>query len=177
MKIRNACISEEREIQELYFDAFDKQESQLVADLAGALLTSSSTPQVINLVASDESAILGHIAFSPVCSNDGKKQPIGSILSPLAVATRHQRQGIGTLLIQEGLRWLKEKDCPAVLVYGDPAYYGRFGFKADLAKAFLPPFPLQYESGWQALVFDEEKILPEASPIRCVAPLDNPQLW
>ena len=42
-----------------------------------------------------------------------------------------QGQGIGRLLIQEGLARLAALDANGCVVFGDPAYYGRFGFVSD----------------------------------------------
>ncbi len=49
-------------------------------------------------------------------------------LGPMAVSPEHQRQGVGTALITEGLRHCAELGCDAVVVLGHPAYYPRFGF-------------------------------------------------
>ena len=41
----------------------------------------------------------------------------------------HQRQGIGSRLVQEGLAACLKLGCPFVVVLGHPAYYPRFGFQ------------------------------------------------
>jgi len=38
------------------------------------------------------------------------------------------------------------------LVLGDPAYYGRFGFKEEIGHSFLPPYTLQYPFGWTGMM-------------------------
>ena len=62
--------------------------------------------------------------------------------------------------------------------YGDPGYYGRFGFEAGLGERFTAPYPLQYPFGWQAMALAEDVTLP-AGPVRihCVGALDDPAMW
>jgi putative acetyltransferase len=50
-------------------------------------------------------------------------------LAPLAVIPEYQRQGIGSKLVNEGLRILRSSPCPFVTVLGHPDYYERFGFE------------------------------------------------
>ena len=47
----------------------------------------------------------------------------------MAVLPEHQRQGIGSRLVEEGLHILREQSCPFVIVLGHPHYYPRFGFE------------------------------------------------
>ena len=64
-----------------------------------------------------------------------------------------------------------------VFVYGDPAYYGRFGFQRETATRFLPPYDLQYPFGWQAVVLHGDPADERIARISCVAPLCDPSLW
>ncbi|RYE56637.1 MAG: N-acetyltransferase [Hyphomicrobiales bacterium] len=86
--------------------------------LAGAL--------AISLVAEKDGEILGHLAFSPVLI-DG--QDIGWFgLGPVSVSPTVQRSGIGSALIKEGLKSLRDRGALGSVVLGDPDYYQRFGF-------------------------------------------------
>jgi len=50
-------------------------------------------------------------------------------VAPLAVSPGRQGIGIGTALMSELLRRAELADLPLVVVLGNPAYYGRFGFE------------------------------------------------
>ena len=64
---------------------------------------------------------------------------------------QRQRKGIGSSLIREGLNRLKRDGVAHVYVLGDPAYYGRSGFRTETGVA--PPYPLpeEYRDAWQSL--------------------------
>ena len=49
-------------------------------------------------------------------------------LGPLAVASEHQRKGIGSELVRAGLEQCRQLGFNAVVVLGHPEYYPRFGF-------------------------------------------------
>ena len=57
-------------------------------------------------------------------------------LAPVAVHPSFQKQGIGSALIREGLDRAKKDRWRCVFVLGDPAYYGRFGFRVESAKGY-----------------------------------------
>jgi len=80
------------------------------------------------VVTDDEGGVVGYAAFSPVDVAGEDRQWVG--LAPLAVDESLRRQGWGEKLIYEGLDALNEFGYAAVVTLGDPAYYGRFGFKA-----------------------------------------------
>ena len=75
----------------------------------------------------DDGQVLGYAAFSPVTLNDEDRQWVG--LAPLAVDESVRRQGLGEQLIYEGLDTLNEFGYAAVVVLGDPAFYGPYGFE------------------------------------------------
>ncbi|PVZ89037.1 GNAT family N-acetyltransferase [Serratia sp. S1B] len=82
----------------------------------------------LGVVATDEQGgVVGYAAFSPV--DVAGEDRLWVALAPLAVAEDQRRQGLGEKLVYEGLDALNEFSYAAVVVLGDPAYYGRFGFK------------------------------------------------
>lgn len=80
----------------------------------------------LSLVADEDGAVVGHVAFSPV---DVERGAGGIGLAPLAVAASHRRRGLGAELIRVGLADCRSGGYGWVVVLGDPAYYGRFGFR------------------------------------------------
>jgi putative acetyltransferase len=101
----------------------------------------------ISLVAELDGRIVGHVALSRVSISDGAADWFG--LGPISVSPAQQRQGIGTRLMQEALRLLIQHHAAGCVLLGDPAYYGRFGFKAHPGLT-LPGVPREY---FQALCF------------------------
>jgi putative acetyltransferase len=96
----------------------------------------------LSLVAENNGTIVGHIMFTPVIIQNGKKiQGMG--LAPMAVLPSMQRKGIGTMLIKAGLKLLEKKSCPFVIVLGHPEYYPRFGFQ--------PASMLKIKSQWDGV--------------------------
>lgn len=80
----------------------------------------------LSIVVLADEKIIGHIAYSPV-TVDGVE--IGWGLAPFAVAPGHQGRGAGSRLIRESLAACRGAEIPLVVVLGEPAYYGRFGFR------------------------------------------------
>ncbi|MDJ0951427.1 MAG: N-acetyltransferase [Alphaproteobacteria bacterium] len=90
---------------------------------------------VIALVAVCDGAIVGHIMLSRMTA------PVRALgLAPVAVLPDQQGQGIGSRLIRESLNRAAAQGWAAVFVVGEPGYYARFGFRADLADRFASPY-------------------------------------
>jgi putative acetyltransferase len=91
---------------------------------------------VLALVAEDDGAIVGHVAFSRLwIEGEGTRLPaIG--LAPVSVLPDSQRKGVARALIGAGHLRLKTLGEKIVFVVGDPNYYTRFGFSRAIAKAF-----------------------------------------
>ena len=171
MNIRATDPDDRQAIKDLYLQAFDPSEAETVSSLALELASDESALSI----AADDGGLIGHVTFSPVMSK-ARGERIGLILAPLAVHPEHQKKGIGSQLTQAGLDYAKQENLPMVFVYGDPAYYGRFGFTVEAAEGFTPPCPLQYPQGWQAVRLSSES-QQAACPITCVDALNDPSLW
>ncbi|ENX16167.1 hypothetical protein F895_01758 [Acinetobacter sp. CIP 64.2] len=103
----------------------------------------------LSLVAISNKKLIGHIAFSSVRLSDGTKNWYG--LGPISVLSDYQGQGVGAKLMHAGLEALKDLDAMGCVVLGDPAYYSKFGFKAD-PRLILQGVPAEY---FQILPFTE----------------------
>lgn len=88
--------------------------------------------RMISLVAEVED-VVGHVFFTPIRIEEAEPGLQAMGLGPVAVLPARQRQGIGSMLIREGLRECRREGCDAVIVIGHPDYYPRFGFQPALA--------------------------------------------
>ena len=122
MRIRPETEADRSAVRAVNEAAF---ETSAEADLVDALRAKGV--EVISLVADIDGAVVGHILFSPV-SLSGQSQLNVMGLGPMAVVPLHQREGIGSALVREGLKRCKQLGCHAVVVLGHAEYYPRFGF-------------------------------------------------
>lgn len=83
----------------------------------------------ISLVAEVGGRIVGHILFTAVTVGSLESGLATLGLGPMAVLPERQRQGIGSALVEAGLRECARLGCAAVVVIGHPEFYPRFGFR------------------------------------------------
>jgi len=175
MKIRESVESDKKFIRKVHLNAFDQSEGESVSQLAIDLLEDKTALPILSLVAEQDNEIIGHVIFSSV-NIEGTDGVSAYILAPLAVTKVAQRNGIGTQLINKGLETLKERGAEIVLVYGDPDYYVRTGFKAG--HNLKPPHKLQYpEEAWMAQELVENTLIKTQGTVRCALSLNSPELW
>jgi putative acetyltransferase len=109
---------------------------------------------MLSLVATLNSKVVGHIMYSPISiGND----VAGAALGPMAVLPEHQRQGIGSKLVETGNRRLKEAGCPFIIVLGHPDYYPRFGFRPASTYGIRCEWEVA-ENVFMLLVLDQAKM-------------------
>ncbi len=84
----------------------------------------------LDFIALVDGSIVGSIMYtnSWLIAEDGEIKPIISF-GPLCVHPNFQRKGIGTALIQKTKEIVKEREIPAIAIYGDPHNYCKHGFK------------------------------------------------
>lgn len=81
----------------------------------------------ISLVAELDGVLVGHVFFSAVRLEDHPDIPVCA-LAPLGVYRQYQKQGIGSQLVQRGVKECANQGYRAVFVSGSLQYYPRFGF-------------------------------------------------
>ena len=128
------------------------------------------------MIAEFDNQVIGYVSYSPIFlkSDSGL---FGYILAPLAVSPEHQKQGVGSKLINFGIDILTKNGVGVLLVYGDPEYYGRFGFKEEIGHSFIPPYPLEYPFGWTGMMLNGTAIPNTPVKFKCVDALSKPDLW
>jgi len=176
MRIRLATNLDRDDIRDVNLAAFAEDERDIVAKLAVDLLAEETTPPTMALVAEADDAMVGHVAFSPVTTDDNEQYQ-GYILAPLAVKPGYQKRRIGSKLVESGTEQLSGMGVDILFVYGDPDYYGRVGFNADAAARYIPPYRLDYPFGWQGIILTQQDTGTTPVNISCVASLCDPKLW
>ena len=151
MRIREAQASDAQGIKAVHLAAFG-DESQVVAELALALIADESAKPILVLVAESEKGVAGSIVFSSV-----------------------QRMGVGKQLIESGLTALRKRGVELVFVLGDPRYYGKFGFSAG--HKVRAPYDLPYPEAWMCLPLGA--VAPEKveGQLTCAESLNRPEHW
>ena len=174
--IREAMPLDSKNIHNIHMHAFNNDEAKNVAALALNLLNEHTSPKTYTFVAELDGSVAGHIAFSPVTFNPNNKLK-SYILAPLGVKPEFQNQKVGSILIKYGIEQLSKDGVYILFVYGDPKYYGKFGFNEKTSANFLPPYKLQYPFGWLALALNAECFDNRTVKVSCVASLCDPSLW
>jgi predicted N-acetyltransferase YhbS len=90
----------------------------------------------LSFVAIEDGRVIGSIRLWEVAAGSDRT---ALLLGPLVVHPDRRRRGIGSALMRHALRVAGKRGHAAVLLVGDPAYYGRFGFSAlKTGKLWLP---------------------------------------
>ena len=168
MQVRESTTADVPGIVALYPRAFPDEDLVPVVE---ALL--EDPPIRMSFVATIDQRIVGHVIFTN-CSVDGSDVRV-ALLAPLAVAPDSQKQGIGSALVREGLRRLQDTGFSLVCVLGDPAYYGRLGFKTerDVETPYL--LPAEWGAAWQSQYLDKAPAC--TGKLLVPAQWQHPELW
>ena len=169
MNIRFATQKDTVEMCALVQEAFG-EEGDLISELVADMISAEDSLIWVE----ENSGIRGLVGASRA-----RVESAGEgfwVLAPLGVSSDSQGLGIGGALVRHCLQELRGNGAHGVFVYGDPGYYGRFGFSFEDASPVKAPFDLEFPEGWLALLW--KPIESEgSSSLRVTAPLNKPGLW
>ncbi len=153
------------------------KEAQLTADL----LNDKTAEPILSLLAFHDNKAIGHILFTRVYIDKmNTEQPLIHILAPLAIIPEYQKQGVGGLLIKEGLRRLTEMGSEMVFVLGHMEYYPKSGFIPDAKKiGFSAPYPIpdEYANAWMVQSLNPKGFVIDKGNVICSNELNKPEHW
>jgi putative acetyltransferase len=127
--IRRETAADVESVREVNRQAFGGEDESRLVDL----LRDGGFAK-LSLVAVVDDRVVGHILFSDLTIETDRETIHSLSLAPLAVLPTHQRCGIGSALVREGLQTAQLSGHRIVIVLGQPAFYERFGFSANLAQ-------------------------------------------
>ncbi|MGE3288410.1 MAG: GNAT family N-acetyltransferase [Dehalococcoidia bacterium] len=110
-------------------------ETPLETRLLDALRADPGWLPRFSLVAERAGRVVGHV----VCTRGRVAATPALGLGPLAVLPEEQGRGVGSALMHAVLGAADAADEPFVALLGEPAYYGRFGFRAASERGIGAP--------------------------------------
>jgi putative acetyltransferase len=129
--IRRATTSDAPGILAVVGDAFSyggtRDPGEELAIVRGTWSAQAGRP-LLELVAVEGGTVVGHLQAAPG-RLDGRATALAGV-APVCVASVHQGRGIGSALMAALIAAAEELRWPLLVLLGDPAYYGRFGFEA-----------------------------------------------
>jgi putative acetyltransferase len=164
-KIRQSTSQDESAMREVCRQAFGGDDEGRLVD---ALREGGH--QRVSLVAELGGEVVGVIVFSELAIVTESASIPGLALAPLAVLPAHQRRGVGSMLVAEGLRACRESGHAIVIVLGHPEYYPRFGFTAECAR----PLKCRFGSGpaFMAIALSDGALDGVSGDVRYAPPFD-----
>lgn len=158
-----------------FTDSEGENEGQIIGSLVRHILTGSKRDDTHVFCAGDNGTMAGAIIFTPLDYSQDRRKVL--LLSPVAVATDRQGEGIGQKLISHALQKLAGEGVDIVLTYGDINFYSKTGFRQISMDEAQPPYALQYPEGWLGQGLQNQGFKPLVGPSRCVEAFRNPAIW
>jgi len=161
------------------FGEGDAADAGSVTELVREALKDPSAKPFVSLLALKEEQPAGYILFTKA-HLDAHPNVKVSLLAPLAVAPKFQKQGIGGQLIEKGVDLLTQSDVQLVFVTGSPQYYSRHAFRPASTVGFEPPYPMpdKYPDAWMVRELCPEAIVTN-SPAQFMSAksIDRREYW
>lgn len=146
--IRKENVKDNNEIYSLVKKAFESAEHSNgdEQNLVNRLRNSENYIPELSLVALVDGIIVGHIMFTKIFITNEDRKYESLALAPLSVLPKYQSKGIGSRLINEGLKIAKDLGYNSVVVIGIEQYYPRFGFEEASNFGIKVPFEVPSEN-------------------------------
>lgn len=179
MVIRESTKQDRTEITSIHDNAFGKDKGKEISDLVNGMLDDKTSEPILSLVAEENGKMIGHILFTKALINQSNNEISAQILAPLAILPDHQNKGIGTELINKGLKQLKDSGVDLVFVLGHPGYYPRWGFSPAGVLGFDAPYPIpeEHAEAWMVQELRDGVIGSVKGKVQCSEVLNQPQHW
>lgn len=174
LEIRQTTMSDLNEIVRVQEESFGYVKE---ADLTRDLLHDPTAEPRLSLLAFERGEATGHILFT--AAKIPKTEFVCSILAPLAVVPKSQKQGVGGSLIEAGLKMLRKSGVNIVFVLGHPKYYPKFGFTPIHPLPINAPYPIpdEYSDAWMIQVLDDTQLSSVSGTVVVSEKLSKPQHW
>lgn len=131
LKIRNETFPDYRDVEELTREAFWNRHVPGCNEhyLLHMLRNCRAFIKELDFVAELDGKVVANIVYtkSEIRGDNGENYDVITF-GPLSVLPDYQNQGIGGMLIRHTKEIAKKLGYRAILIYGDPGYYGRFDF-------------------------------------------------
>ena len=144
VEIRQESQKDYEEVYRVVKTAFEMAEHSdgNEQDLVVALRNSDSFIPELSLVAVKDDKIVGYILFTKIKIENHEE----IALAPLAVLPEYQKQGIGSMLIEQGHKIAKKLGYHYSIVLGSENYYLKFGYIPATQYGIQAPFDVPNEN-------------------------------
>lgn len=129
--LRAETASDVDAIAELILEAYQLQAHSNQSEASMVEHLRQADALTLSLLAQTGDRLVGHLVVAPVTISGGA--PGWFSIGPLSVAPDFHGQGIGSSLVWQGLRTMRQRGAAGCVVLGEPAYFGRFGFRSTPA--------------------------------------------
>lgn len=179
MKLTTGFFGREQALIDLFAATFTASEGAdegaLIGDLVRDLFAQTPEKDIRVFCAEDEGNVIAASIFTRLTYPEDPHTVF--LLSPMAVISERQRQGIGQSMLNQALKVLRAEDVQIVATYGDPNYYGRVGFRPITEDQARAPLPLSFPHGWIGQPLTEEQMPILQGPSFCVSALNRTDIW
>lgn len=179
VNITTGFAGREQSIIDLFAATFTASEGAdegaLIGGLVGDLLADTTSADIRVFCAEDDGQVVGAVAFTRLTYPEDPRSVV--LLSPMAVATQRQQQGVGQALLTHALAALRSERVDVAVTYGDPEYYRQVGFMPITEDQARAPLPLSFPHGWLGQSLTGLPMPALQGPSMCVSALNRTDVW